>query len=95
MWEKNRISYDLMVDFHTAVNSFALHRKITRLGRPKCYLYFLNLKDIPLLSEIFAALGGYYTELPGRLALYSDLMTEIVDGLEREAREILHSPKYR
>lgn len=56
---------------------------------------FSKLKDVPMSSEIFAALGGYYTELPGRLALYSDLMTEIVDGLEREAREILHSPKYR
>lgn len=84
-----------MVDFHTAVKPFALCRKVTRCWRPKCYLYFLNLKGIPLLSEIFTSLGGYYTELPGRLALYSDLMTEIVDGLEREAREILHSPKYR
>lgn len=48
-----------------------------------------------MLSGIFAALGGYYSELSGRLPLYSDLMNEIVDGLEREAREILHSPKYR
>lgn len=84
-----------MVDFHTAVKPFALRRKVTRCWRPKCYLYFLNLKGIPLLSEIFTVLGGYYTELPGRLPLYSDLMTEIVDGLEREAREILHSPKNR
>lgn len=95
MCGKNCIPFGLIVDFHTAVKPFALRRKVTRCWRPKYYLYFLNLKDIPLLSEIFAVLGGYYTELPGRLALYSDLMTEIVDGLEREAREILHSPKYR
>lgn len=95
MCGKNCIPFGLLVDFHTAVKPFALRRKVTRCGCPKCYLYFLNLKDIPLLSEIFTVLGGYYTELPGRLALYSDLMTEIVDGLEREAREILHSPKYR
>ncbi|XP_078335992.1 fatty acid synthase-like [Crassostrea virginica] len=39
--------------------------------------------------------GGYHTKLTGRLPLYSDLVNEMVDGIEEEAREILHSPKYR
>lgn len=84
-----------MVDFYIVVNFFVLYRKIIRLGYSKCYLYFFNLKDIFLLSEIFVVLGGYYIELFGRFVLYSDLMIEIVDGLEREVREILYSFKYR
>lgn len=95
MWEGNCIFYDLMVDFYIVVNFFVLYRKIIRWGRSKCYLYFFNLKDIFLLSEIFVVLGGYYIELFGRFFLYSDLMIEIVDGLEREVREILYSFKYR
>lgn len=95
MWERNYIFYDLMVDFYIVVNFFVLYRKIIWWGCLKCYLYFFNLKDIFLLSEIFVVLGGYYIELFGRFFLYSDLMIEIVDGLEREVREILYSFKYR
>lgn len=84
-----------MVDFYIVVNFFVLYRKIIWWGCLKCYLYFFNLKDIFLLSEIFVVLGGYYIELFGRFVLYSDLMIEIVDGLEREVREILYSFKYR
>lgn len=84
-----------MVDFYIVVKFFVLRRKVIRCWRSKCYLYFFNLKGIFLLSEIFIVLGGYYIELFGRFFLYSDLMIEIVDGLEREVREILYSRKYR
>lgn len=84
-----------MVDFYIVVKFFVLRRKVIRCWRLKCYLYFFNLKDIFLLSEIFIVLGGYYIELFGIFVLYSDLMIEIVDGLEREVREILYSFKYR
>lgn len=84
-----------MVDFYIVVKFFVLRRKVIRCWRSKCYLYFFNLKGIFLLREIFIVLGGYYIELFGRFFLYSDLMIEIVDGLEREVREILYSFKYR